>query len=69
MSREHAAALNPPPPRQLSREEILALPDDVLTPELLAQAGVFDSKYGQTDADDPLLQAGKQFVRKNPIRR
>jgi hypothetical protein len=30
-----AASINPPPPRQLSKEEILAMPTERLTPELL----------------------------------
>jgi hypothetical protein len=63
MSREHAAAINPPPPRQLSKEEILAIPDEYQTPENLAAAGVFDSpKYGQVEPSDPLFQAGKLYA-------
>jgi hypothetical protein len=74
MSREHAAALNPPPPRQLSKEEIKAIPDDIMVtlpngPELMAQAGYYDSQWGAVEADDPALQAGKEYVRRNPIRR
>jgi hypothetical protein len=38
------------------------MPVEALTPELLAQSGVFDSKYGQTDVNDPGFQYGKAIA-------
>jgi hypothetical protein len=62
MSEQFAANLRGPVHREFTREEILAIPDEHQTPELLAKAGVFDSKYGTVEADDPWFQAGKQWA-------
>ena len=62
MSEEHAANLRGPTYREPTREEILALPNEALSPELLAKAGVFDSKYGTVEPDDAWFQAGKQWA-------
>jgi hypothetical protein len=60
IAEEQAAAMRgPPQPRQMSREELLSIPDEYQTSEGLAAAGVFKSKYGDTGPDDPNFQAGK----------
>ena len=62
MSEQHAANLRGPQYREPTREEIMAMPNEALTPELLRQAGLFDSKFGTVDADDPWFEAGKQWA-------
>ena len=66
---EHLNAVTPQQLREMSKEEILSIPDEYQTLENLAKAGIFDSKYGQVEVEDPLFQAGKEFARRNPIRR